>query len=561
VVDAIPSQQPEREAAPLAGWHLAPGHLLVVGFWGGLFYLLNWAAIQEPDLWGHAAWGRWILEHGTLPSTDPFGTLSGLPAIDSAWLSQVLLGAVATWGGAEALSLLFAITVLAACLLLARAFYLQSRSLLVAHCGVLLVAAVGWNRTATARPEMFGTLCLAVLLWLLVRDRMTDAHGTSCGASRRRLRLELWLGLPALLAVWANLHSSFVCGLLVVGCWTAGTVWDTARRERSLRAVLASPDVRRWISLAELALGATCLNPYGVRLLLYLCWFADYEQLSDLADWQRLVMLGAGGREVVLSLLGLLLLFRLSRQRLPAADLLLVAACSLAAARGLRLVWCYAAVFGVVATPHLAELGTRVARLLRRGVAAGDGSVSRRLRDLATARTWSCSVVALVLLWIAFALSPASTFVGSREPRAPERLYGDAVPWQLSQFLREQPPQGQIFHPHWWGDWLTWDGPPGLHVFLTTNLHLTSRSVWIDYRIVRETRAGWNNVLDRYGVQTVILDKRRQRTLLGYLRSSPEWRREYEDATGIVLGRVPPAEKSAAGPTRMTATEEDGQKN
>jgi hypothetical protein len=63
--------------------------------------------------------------------------------------------------------------------------------------------------------------------------------------------------------------------------------------------------------------------------------------------------------------------------------------------------------------------------------------------------------------------------------------------------------------------------------------------VWIDYRIVRENRFGWDHVLDRYAVQTVVLDKQRQKTLTGYLRSSSDWRLLYEDELGLVFGRVP----------------------
>jgi hypothetical protein len=188
MVDSEHSDEQHGVRAPRPpAWHLAPWHLLVVGFWGAVFYVLNNASLPEPDLWGHVALGRWILEHGTLPSADPFAPLSGLPLFDTAWLSQVLLGAAALWGGPEALSWLFAATVLAAYLVLARTFYLQCRSLLVAHCGVLIVAAIGWHRTATARPEMFGALCLAVLLWLLVRDRLADAD-ESDALPRRRIR-------------------------------------------------------------------------------------------------------------------------------------------------------------------------------------------------------------------------------------------------------------------------------------------------------------------------------------------------------------------------------------
>lgn len=157
---------------------------------------------------------------------------------------------------------------------------------------------------------------------------------------------------------------------------------------------------------------------------------------------------------------------------------------------------------------------------------------------LPTGRTWSYSLVALGLLWIAFSVSPAGAWLGGQAPRLPAQLVSAETPWQLSEFLRDNPPSGQIFNPDWWGDWLTWDGPPGLRVFMTTRMHLAPRQVWIDYRIVRENRSGWDHVLQRYAVQTVVLDKQRQKTLTGYLRSSSDWRILYEDERGLVFGRV-----------------------
>jgi hypothetical protein len=156
-------------------------------------------------------------------------------------------------------------------------------------------------------------------------------------------------------------------------------------------------------------------------------------------------------------------------------------------------------------------------------------------------RSGSYSLVALGLVWITLAVAPAGTWLLQQTPRPPAQLFSATTPWQLSAFLRENPPAGQVFNPDWWGDWLTWDGPPGLRVFMTSQMHLAPRAVWVDYRIVRENRAGWDHVLDRYVVQTVILDKQRQKTLIGYLRESTVWRILHEDDGGIVFGRTPPS--------------------
>ena len=175
---------------------------------------------------------------------------------------------------------------------------------------------------------------------------------------------------------------------------------------------------------------------------------------------------------------------------------------------------------------------------------AVDSSSSQGWLGLPTTRTWSYSLVGLILVWICLALSPAGSLVGTRDPRSPEDLYGRTTPWQISAFLRDNPPQDLVFAPDWWGDWLAWDGPAGISLFTTSQASLLPRQAWIDYRIVRETRTGWQNVLTRYGVGTIVLDNRSQTTLLRYLRSSQEdWEILYEDEIGTVFGRVPTEEK------------------
>ncbi len=520
-------------------WYVAPKHLLVAAFWGSFFCWLNRLPLQSNEFWGQACYGKWILANRALPAEDPFCPLAaGMRLFDTAWLSQVIYASVNAWGGAEALSALFALTVVAAHLVLARAFYLQTRNLLVTHLGVLLVAAVSLSRLPEANVDMFGMLCFAGLLWLLVRDRVADADAAGGDLRTTRIRWALWLGVPLLLALWANLHGSFICGLLVLVGWFMGALVEAVWRERTVRGVVGDPAVRRWAWLCELALAATCLNPYGVQLVLYNTWFADFRHLRELPAWEPLVLLQPGGRELVASLLLAILVFRFSRKTLPVADILLLAAFSFVFAGGVRMAWWYAAVFGLAVTSQLAEIGTCWLNRPMRGRQIDEGEPSRRWFCADGRRALSYTVMAVGVVWICFALSPAWDSLLRGQPRPPERMYGGGTPWKLSQYLRENPPQGQVFHPHWWGDWLIWDGPTGLRPFLMTNLNLAPPKVWTDYRIIRETRSGWSDVLLRYGARTVVLDRHRQTTLLRFLRGSDEWDLQYEDELSVVFAQA-----------------------
>jgi hypothetical protein len=257
-----------------------------------------------------------------------------------------------------------------------------------------------------------------------------------------------------------------------------------------------------------------------------------------LPAWEPLVLLQPGGRALVASLLAAILVFRFSRKKLPVADLLMLAAFSFVFGGGIRMAWWYAAAFGLAVTPHLGEIGTRWVTWLMRGRQTNEGERSRRWLGADGRRALSYTVMSVGVLWICFAISPVWDSLVRGRPRPPERLYGGGTPWKLSQHLRENPPQGQVFHPHWWGDWLIWDGPTGLRPFLTTNLNLVLPKVWIDYRIIRETRSGWADVLLRYGARTVILDRYRQTTLLRFLRDSDQWELQYEDELSLVFAQV-----------------------
>src|SRR5690349_3600885 len=71
----------------LSGWHF----VAAVGI--ALFFAYHsYLHLFYSDLWGHVAYGEWILEHKQLPTSEPFVPLAaGVPVIATAWGGQVLL--------------------------------------------------------------------------------------------------------------------------------------------------------------------------------------------------------------------------------------------------------------------------------------------------------------------------------------------------------------------------------------------------------------------------------------------------------------------------------------
>jgi hypothetical protein len=158
--------------------------------------------LANNDLPMHLAVGEWILEHGTLPARDPFSFTAGHPAwVPHEWLASLLFVAFERAGG------LVALVALAAGL--AASLALVHRAVM-ARLGVGLTTHLLWalpmwlvaGERIVLRPHLPALVLTFAVWWCLLRAR-DDA---------RSLAL-----LPVLLAVWVNLHGSFLMGFGIVG--------------------------------------------------------------------------------------------------------------------------------------------------------------------------------------------------------------------------------------------------------------------------------------------------------------------------------------------------------
>lgn len=536
-----PQDEPILRPALGPQWALGLPHLVLVTVLGLLFLLANYIPLRATDLWGHVIYGRWMLSHMALPQTDPMLPLAaGMRVVDNAWLSQVLFALVEQYAGAGGLSSLFAVTTLLGYVILARVFFLQSRRVGVAIIGVAIVLTVGWSRLWTIRPENLTVVLFATLLWLIasaLRRTGDDPAGLDYDAWRPA---RLWLGVPLVMALWANLHGSYFVGVAVLACYFLGSLVDRLWQTRSLPAVLGDRIVRRWLWLTELAALATLINPYGLDLWIETVRFSSNPSLQGILEWQPLVFINVGGREFAASLLLLVVVLRHSRRRMPAAHVLLLVLFALAAMWRIRMLGWYAMVLAFVLAPHLGELLARFWPAAQPatetvGPAVGDGYPPLP----PSGRSFRYTLVSVLVAWVCFALSDTSRPLLGGKPRTTDQLLGSETPRGLTEYLRANPPAGPIFNPQHWGDWLVWDGPQGLVPMMTTNVHLVPSSVWSDYVRVDQVQPGWQRVLDRYGIDTVLVDKKVEPALEQVMRRETDWTAAYEDDLAVVFTRNP----------------------
>jgi hypothetical protein len=230
-----------------------------------LLMVLGQRLLADPDTYSHIALGRWILEHHTVPTGDPFSqTIRGKHWVAFEWLSQVAYAAALSLGGWVAVVALAAAA-------MAAAFGLLTRFLLrewqpVPTLIAVVTAFVLASPHILARPHV---LALPLMVaWVAALIRAVDER-----------RAPPWHLLP-LMTLWANLHGSFTFGLAIIGAVACEALWNAPPSER-LRVV------RQWMLFGVLALTAACLNPYGPEIILVtLRTVALGQALLIITEWR-----------------------------------------------------------------------------------------------------------------------------------------------------------------------------------------------------------------------------------------------------------------------------------
>jgi hypothetical protein len=238
----IPTEDPARPAALRA-------LLLVLLF--SLPILITIRPVRDLDIWWHLREGQWIIEHHTVPVTDPFSSYGA----GKRWLAYSWLFEVVVYGLYHAFGLLGLV------------LYTASMAVLITLALHGLVRQAGADFTIACILTAGGVIAMAPVLvhprpWLLTIFFFT-LELYLIGVFRRAGRPWPLLLLPPLFALWASINIQFVYGLFVLAIATieplAERPWTANARARQ---VLYSP----MAALFAACLLATLVNPYGFRV-------------------------------------------------------------------------------------------------------------------------------------------------------------------------------------------------------------------------------------------------------------------------------------------------------
>jgi hypothetical protein len=216
----------------------------------------------DGDTNWHVAAGRWIIAHHTVPAVDPFSyTYAGHRWIAHEWLSEVMMAAAfltAGWGGVVLLIGLAAG--------LAFALIADELRLWMGPIGQVIGLALCFaclQPFLYARPHILATPVLVFWTKRLL-------------AARREGRAPS-IGLTPLMALWANMHASFIFGLGIIAPF-------------ALEALLAEKDrlrvVRDWGVFGVLAAAFALATPHGIAGVEFPFQVLGMKVLPNILEWR-----------------------------------------------------------------------------------------------------------------------------------------------------------------------------------------------------------------------------------------------------------------------------------
>jgi hypothetical protein len=443
--------------------------------------------LNDGDTLWQIRTGEWMLDHRAIPATDPFSFTAGERQwFPHEWLAEVLMALAFRAAGLPGVMVLTAGAVgLTAAVLMHR---LRRFLPDIYACVGVVLALCNAAPSLLARPHVLAWPCLA--LW--------------CGGlvAARARRTAPSLALLPVMALWVNLHGSFLLGLLLPGTFMIEALFDEAAKPRQVLAA--------WGTFMLAAFAVALLNPAGLGGVMFPVHLLGMTSLSGIGEWGPAVF--DRFQPLELTILGGLALGFSGKATLPPirlAMLLGLVHASLSHGRHQQLL-------GIVGALILAEPLGRC--LPSRGTAAA--SVAWRMTAMASA---------------VFALG--ALVVRAAVPLSPDRTGGAfaAVLDQVPPALRARP----VLNDYSLGGALIFSG---VRPFIDSRADLYGDAFVGRYRrIIAPNRAELDRVLADYGIVWAIF--RAGEPIVQLLDQEPGWQRLAEtDGIAIFASRDAPAQ-------------------
>jgi hypothetical protein len=470
---------PQRPNASGLGW-------VFTAFFGVFGWATGLAKLSDNSFFWHLRTGEYILDHG-IPHHDVFSyTAPGTKWVAQSWLAEVTYALLYRNIGGIGIRLFVGAVGAGIGILTYRLALRLVRDRMLA-CGLTAAALAGIYTVWSERPLLIGVLFLLVLLWVVeVPNSIVGRHPV--------------VVVPVLMWLWANTHGTYQLGFAYLGLHLLGRWLDGARpwtgRERQL------------LVSAAIAFAVVFVNPYGVDLVTFpIDLLSRGEVLSHIVEWKSPDFRQAWGIAFALWIGVYVFALARGRNRVTRRDLVVTLPMLFLGLWAVRNV----AIAPLICLPV-------VARAFARDEERGSDT-SRRLVVAAV------MLIVVAGLLMGFEATQEATFETSTFPvKALE--YVQHHEGLGTRLLTNDAAAGYVILRY----------APDQKVFIDDRYDMYPTSVINDYFTLSSGRPGWNHILDKYRVETIVW--KRDTPLASLLDESPGWQRVYRNAVDGVWVRA-----------------------
>jgi hypothetical protein len=456
--------------------------------------------VSDSDTWLHLETGKYVVDHHQIPNPDPFSftTYLGKPLpgeetvrafnLTHSWLGQTIIYLAYAAGGFGGMVLLRALLMTIFCALAGLWTWRRSRGFYRALAAAFVTAFIASYFSSDRPYQITYVLIVATILILEYRRWM-------------------WL-LPPLFLFWANCHGGFFMGFVVLGAYCAESLWQRWRGR-------PEPGERRLWLVTAVSVPAAFLNPNGFLTLYILLAYNQSSLTSTIYEWQKPPLWPPSFLNLLLLAAVAVLVWQRRRTRLVDWLLLLLfGAAYLSAVRNSNLL-------GLVAPALIASYlpwKRATPRVLPRWT------------------EWAAALLLLAAIAVPFARGRAFRM------RYAEWKY----PAGAADFLLAHHVTGPMFNTFDKGGYLVWRCWPEERSFIDGRG--LNETAFADYQRMVKYLPGTRELLDRYGIQVVVMNAFEANSGSVYVLplaladpAEKEWKMVFADAGATVFMRHPPA--------------------
>ena len=359
------------------------------------------------------------------------------------------------------------------------------------------------------RPKVFSFLIIAIYLEILMRlpARNSTFHYPSA------------IALVVLMALWSNLHTLFIVGLMILAFYCGCLVL-----ERLLKFTDAKMDWTVPIALA-LSIPATLANPYGIVLWQYLPnIFGPFNDTNNEMQPIGLANLSSVSLYpffVMIVVATVILIRKALVKPTKSGELffkLLLPAGIIGGIKTIRSI----PIADLFASAGMAEILGRMP--------SKPSALDEKIDEL-------CQPMQPAWIGLTLTIAGLGAYVMTMiiAPEFPQPSAAFQPPVKAIEFIGKNRPKGRMLNDPHFGNVIMWQLDKAPPVFIDSRYNLYGNTLLQDYWIMAENKPGAQQLLNKYSIDWIFLNPKMQ--LVNTLSQDPHWTVLYQDSDAAIVAR------------------------